>query len=369
MTQDERWMKRALVLARKGIGRTSPNPCVGAIIVRGSKVLGQGWHRAVGKAHAEVEALDDASQRGHDVRGATLYVTLEPCCTWGHTPPCTDALIESGVRRVVVGSQDPNPKHEGKGFVLLKKAGISVVRGVSEAACQQLNQKWNHWIVSRTPWVIAKSAMSLDGKISTTKGESRWITSETARAQGHALRSQVDAILVGIGTVLKDDPELSVRYGKRHPKGLVRIVLDSDARTPLSARILSKEQATWIFVSRDAPASRIKKLLAAGAQVYRTPGSGGQLSLKAVLQRLGKQGITSLVVEGGGRVLGSFFLENRVQQVVWWIAPLIIGGTQSRRSVEGIGFEYWKPAVDLGALKVSKVGPDLRIDAIVRSVS
>src|ERR1043166_705781 len=240
-------MSAALRLARRGYGATSPNPMVGAILVKTGRIIGRGWHRRAGEPHGEIEALQDAAKRGHNPKGATLYVPLEPFCTHGRTPPCTDAIIGAGIKRVVVGAVDPNPRHCGKGLALLKHAGISVAQGVLSNECNQLNETFNHWIVHRTPFVTVKAAMTLDGKIATASGESKWVTGEKARAYGMKLRQGADAILVGINTILADDPSLTVRRqgsgGRGREKALRRIVLDSRARTPLAAKVVSDAQA------------------------------------------------------------------------------------------------------------------------------
>src|ERR1043166_8881746 len=241
-------MSAALRLARRGYGATSPNPMVGAILVKTGRIIGRGWHRRAGEPHGEIEALQDAAKRGHNPKGATLYVTLEPCCTHGRTPPCTDAIIGAGIKRVVVGAVDPNPRHCGKGLALLKHAGISVAQGVLSNECNQLNETFNHWIVHRTPFVTVKAAMTLDGKIATASGESKWITGEQARSCGMRLRKGADAILVGINTLLADDPSLTVRTvqsprSKVQSHRLRRIVLDSMARTPLRAKVVNDAHA------------------------------------------------------------------------------------------------------------------------------
>src|SRR5471032_1735887 len=242
------FMRLALRLARRGYGATSPNPMVGAVLVKGGKIIGRGWHRRAGLPHAEIEALRDAQKRGHPPLGATLYVTLEPCCTHGRTPPCTDAIIAAGIKKVVIGATDPNPKHAGKGFKILRRAGIEVVHGILSDECTKLNEAFNHWIVHRTPFVTVKAAMTLDGKIATAGGESKWITGEKARAHGMKLRQGNDAILVGINTILADNPSLTARAkmedGRwKMGKPIRRIVLDSMARTPLTAKVVSDEFA------------------------------------------------------------------------------------------------------------------------------
>ena len=235
---DTDYMRLALRLARRAYGRTSPNPMVGAVVVKAGKILGPGWHHRAGEPHAEIEALREVAKQGRTAKGGTIYVTLEPCCTHGRTPPCTDAIIAAGIQRVVVGATDPNPQHAGRGFAILQRAGIEVVQGVLAAECTQLNEAFNHWIVRRTPLVTVKAAMTLDGKIATASGESKWITGERARAYGMKLRQGSDAMLVGISTVLADNPSLTIRTNGRTPvRPLRRIILDSLARTPITAKV------------------------------------------------------------------------------------------------------------------------------------
>lgn len=363
-------MRRALALARRGVETTSPNPCVGAVIVRKGRILGEGWHRAAGLPHAEVEAIRNARRKGANPRGATLYVTLEPCCTHGRTPPCTEAIVAAGIHRVVAGATDPNRRHRGRGFRLLRKAGITVVEGVVREECTELNRAWNHWMVHGTPWVIAKCGMTLDGKIATADGESRWITSERARAEAQRWRGRADAVLVGVNTVLRDDPLLTVRrpgVAQRHGWPL-RVVLDAQARTPPAARILTEADSTgvWIMVGRSAPSARVARLRKAGAKVFVVgKGRRGGVDLAAVLRVLGGADVTNLLVEGGGEVLGSFFRERRVQEVVFFIAPRILGGERSLRAVAGAGFPSWRESLVLEGTQVRKVGDDLMVQARV----
>ena len=309
-------MRVALRLAQRGYGTTSPNPMVGAVLVKGGKIIGRGWHRRAGLPHAEIEALRDAQKRGHNPKGATLYVTLEPCCTQGRTPPCTDAIIAAGIKRVVIGATDPNPQHAGKGFKILQRAGIVVTRW-GEATdepvfasrhhgsrgrsphqnladeCAKLNEAFNHWIVHRTPFVTVKAAMTLDGKIATASGESKWITDEKSRAHGMELRQSSDAILVGINTILADDPSLTVRGKKQkegniehptsniqHPR-LRRIVLDSKARTPQDAKVVSDEFAalTTIVVGKHASKNRVAAL-AKKVNVIVAPAANSKLKIQ-----------------------------------------------------------------------------------------
>jgi diaminohydroxyphosphoribosylaminopyrimidine deaminase/5-amino-6-(5-phosphoribosylamino)uracil reductase len=302
---DTDYMRLALRLARRAYGRTSPNPMVGAVVAKAGKILGRGWHHRAGEPHAEIEALRNATKNGNSSKSATLYVTLEPCCTHGRTPPCTDAIIAAGIKRVVVGATDPNPQHAGRGFAILQQAGIEVVHGVLAEECTRLNEAFNHWIVRRTPLVTVKAAMTLDGKIATASGESKWITGERARAYGMKLRQGSDAILVGINTVLADDPSLTVRATGRAPaRPLRRIILDSLARTPVTAQVVTDEHAglTTIVVSDQAPQKRVaalaKKVTVLTAPVAKRTSPAARpssLDLRWLLKHLGTSGVTSLL--------------------------------------------------------------------------
>ena len=402
-------MRRALRLARRGYGATAPNPMVGAVLIKGGAIIGRGWHRRAGGPHAEIEALRDATRRGHSPRGAVLYVTLEPCSTHGRTPPCTDAIIAAGIRRVVVGTVDPNPKHAGKGLKILKRAGVGVVGG-DEAArepkaksrkgpkatppatsisaeCRQLNEAFNHWIVHRTPFVTVKAAMTLDGKIATASGESKWITGAKARAYGMKLRAGSDAILVGINTILADDPSLTVR-GKeegRRRKGaerrMRRMVLDAMARTPLNAKVVSDEHAalTTIVVSRQAPRRRVAalrkrvRLVVAPIKVgwpvtdrprrARSAAPYPTIDLRWLVKKLGAEEVTSLLVEGGGEVNASFLEGGLAQRVAFFQAPKILGGRDARRGVAGEGAKKLSEVIPLREVKWRRLGEDLLLTA------
>lgn len=337
---DEHWMRRALALARKGRGRTSPNPMVGAVLVRRGRMLAGGWHHRAGLPHAEIEALATARRDGIDPRGATLYVTLEPCCTHGRTPPCTDAILEAGIARVVVAATDPNPNHAGRGFEILRAAGIEVVSGVLSEAATELNESFNHWIVHRTPFVTVKAAMTLDGKIATVTGESQWITGEKSRALGMRLRRGVDAILVGVNTVLADDPSLTDRGpGAATRRPLRRIILDSRARTPSKARVVTDEHrdTTLIVVVKGAPTRRVEALRRSVRVLESPAGKDGRVDLKWLLASLGAESVTSLLVEGGGEVNGSFVESGLVHRLALFYAPKIVGGAAAPRGVAGGG--------------------------------
>jgi diaminohydroxyphosphoribosylaminopyrimidine deaminase/5-amino-6-(5-phosphoribosylamino)uracil reductase len=377
---------------------------VGAVLVKHGKTIGRGWHRRTGGPHAEIEALRDAQRRGHSTKNATLYVTLEPCCTHGRTPPCTDAIIAAGIKRVVVGTTDPNPKHAGKGFKILRRAGIDVVwRGETPSSrnqkgrkpelrrtslrqkiadeCARLNEAFNHWIVRRTPFVTVKAAMTLDGKIATASGESKWITGEKARAHGMKLRQGSDAILVGVNTVLADDPSLTVRLAgniqhstpNAQRPTLRRIVLDSMARTPLNAKVVSDEFAalTTVVVSGAAPKKRVAAL-AKKANVVVAPSASSKfkiqnqkLDLRWLLEKLGAENVTSLLVEGGGEVNASFLLGGFAQRVAFFYAPKILGGRDSRKTVAGDGVTSLSEVIQLRNLEWHKLGADLLLTASI----
>lgn len=371
MTPDARFMGQALGLARRAYGRTSPNPMVGAVLVREGQVIGRGWHHRAGLPHAEVEALADAARRGHPVAGATIYVTLEPCCTQGRTPPCTEALIRAGVSRVVVAAVDPNPRHAGHGLELLRRAGMTVESGVLEAESLRLNEAFNHWIVHRTPWVTAKSAMTLDGKIATASGESKWITGPESRAQAHRLRLGADAVLVGVETVLADDPGLTVRSqpGFLAPARLPlkrRIILDTRARTPLGCRLVCDEAraSTLVVVGASADPERVAALRER-VTVIQAPERDHRIDLNWLLPELGRLGVVSLLVEGGGTVLAALFEAGWVHRTAFFYAPRILGGDASRRGVAGQGFRSLAEAPTLSEVESRRFGDDLFITARV----
>jgi diaminohydroxyphosphoribosylaminopyrimidine deaminase/5-amino-6-(5-phosphoribosylamino)uracil reductase len=392
MKSDHDYLHLALRLARRGYGLTSPNPMVGAVLVKSGKIIGRGWHRRAGLPHAEIEALQDAQKRGHKPRGATLYVTLEPCSTHGRTPPCTGAIITAGIKRVVVGTEDPNPKHSGRAFKILRRAGIEVVgssrrddRTAQRAVptqlaheCRQLNEAFNHWIVYRTPLVTVKAAMTLDGKIATADGESKWITGEKARVYGMKLRQGSDAILVGINTILADDPGLTARTkmedGRwKMAKPIRRIVLDSMARTPLKAKVVTDKFAalTTIVVGTHAPKNRVTALakrvtvLVAPTRSSKFKIQSSKLDLKWLLKRLGSENVTSLLVEGGGEVNASFLLGGFAHRVAFFYAPKILGGRNSLKAVAGEGARRLTEALPLREVEWKRLGPDLLLTALV----
>jgi diaminohydroxyphosphoribosylaminopyrimidine deaminase / 5-amino-6-(5-phosphoribosylamino)uracil reductase len=365
--QDLFWMNLALRLAGRGYGATSPNPMVGAVLVKRGRVIGQGWHRRAGQPHAEIEALEDALAEHNDPAGATLYVTLEPCSTQGRTPPCTEAIVNARIARVVAAARDPNPKHAGRGFDLLRAAGLTVLTGVLGGRAARLNEAFNHWIVHRTPFVVVKAAMSLDGKIATASGESKWITGPKARAFGMKLRQGADAILVGVNTVVADDPKLTLRGPNLPPsKQLRRIVLDPQARTPAGAQILAGAEAslTTIVASEQALPKRMAQLRER-AKLIVAPAPAGKIDLRWLLAHLGRESVTSLLVEGGGEVNASFLLGGFAHRIAFFYAPKIIGGRTAPGAVGGAGVKALSQVLRLREIVWRRLDEDFVLTAHV----
>jgi diaminohydroxyphosphoribosylaminopyrimidine deaminase/5-amino-6-(5-phosphoribosylamino)uracil reductase len=364
METHEHWMSLAYQMAKATEGQTSPNPMVGAVAVKEGRVVGMGAHLKAGTPHAEVHALKMA---GSEADGATLYVTLEPCNHYGRTPPCTELIIRSGVKKVVVGSLDPDPKVSGTGIRRLREAGIDVVLGVLEQECLRLNEAYFHHRRTGRPFVTLKMAMTLDGKIATASGDSRWITGEEARKRVHELRRRHDAILVGVHTVLADDPQLTVRLGEEAANHPLRVVLDSELRTPFTAAITEvREAPTWIFTTERKDPEKEKGLVEKGVRVIST-GDGPRVDLDAVLSHLGEQGILSLLVEGGGAVHSSFLAGHHAQKVMAFIAPKLLGGKDSPTAVEGANPERMADAFRLRDISVERFGDDICITGYVNA--
>jgi diaminohydroxyphosphoribosylaminopyrimidine deaminase / 5-amino-6-(5-phosphoribosylamino)uracil reductase len=359
-------MTRALRLAAKGLGTASPNPMVGAIVVNRGRIVGQGFHLRPGFPHAEILALRQAGTRA---RGASLYVTLEPCChLTKRTPPCVPAVIQSGVRRVVIATRDSNPMVKGKGALALQRAGLSVSTGVARREAEELNRAYNHWMKRKRPFVILKAGMTLDGQIATASGEAKWITSNQSRREVHQLRSQVDAILVGIGTVLSDDPSLTARvdpqFKKLATRQPLRIVVDSQLRVPLNAQILSRQDAakTLIATTSSAPAARRRALQKLGIEVLVLPRRRGHVSLPALMHELGKRGVTLLLVEGGGEINAAMLQARLVQQVRLYIAPALLGGGNAKGVIGGKSPAHLAQALRLRDVRTRSVGRDVVVE-------
>lgn len=360
MKNDQYYMQLALDLAASAKGKTNPNPLVGAVIVKDGSIVGTGLHRKAGEPHAEVHAFRMAGEHAKD---ATLYVTLEPCSHFGKTPPCANLVKESGVKRVVVAMQDPNPSVAGRGIKLLRDAGIDVEVGVLEQQARRLNERFIHNMLTSRPFVISKFAMTLDGKIATYSGHSQWITGEEARANVHELRDEVDAILVGVGTVLKDNPALTTRLKKRTGKNPIRIVLDRELRTPLDAQIVQTDTAKTIIVTVEGQQHNASAFENLGVELLYVPVIDRKLDLNTMLDELYKRGITDLLVEGGGEVNASFLRHGLIQKFLVYVAPKVLGGRNSITPFTGDDIETIDAAMLLQFAEVDKVGEDLRITA------
>lgn len=361
--EDKKYMRRCLALARLGAGRAHPNPMVGAVVVRGGRVVGEGFHGQAGGPHAETVALRKA---GKKAEGAVLYVSLEPCCHIGKTPPCTDLIIRSGIRRVVSAMPDPNPAVLGKGHRVLKRHGIDVATGLLKIEAVALNDVFITWQTLRRPYVTVKVAQSLDGKIATGSGQSKWISGIQARQQVQQIRSEVDGILVGVETVLADDPRLTVRgsrqkAGRRRVALPVKIVLDSKLRTPPTARIFHSGGRVVIATTHRADVRREHRLVRSGAQVLRLPARGQRVQWAALLEALAERGIAHLLIEGGAEVMGSAFDAGCVDRLICFISPKVIGGRKAPSSVGGKGASVLSRALNLKECVVCNVGEDLMI--------
>jgi diaminohydroxyphosphoribosylaminopyrimidine deaminase/5-amino-6-(5-phosphoribosylamino)uracil reductase len=359
-------LARALELAERGRGRTSPNPMVGAVIVRDGEVIGEGWHTAVGKLHAEREAL--AAVDG-DARGATLYVTLEPCCHHGRTPPCTDAIVEAGIKRVVIASDDPSEHASGRGLGILRDEGIDVVMADGEPAARArlLNQPFRKVTRTGRPHVLFKSAMTLDGKVATHTGDSKWISGEDSRARAHRWRSEVDAVVVGIGTALADDPQLTARIEGVHRQPR-RVVFDSEGRLPLDSQLVrgAPELPLTVVVSRAAPRTATDALEVAGADIIVATGENQPARVRSALDQLGAAGISSVLLEGGPQLAGAFLDAGEVDVLALFIAPVVVGGSSARDPLEGEGVERISEAVRALSLDTERIGDDVLICARMR---
>ena len=354
------YMKRALELAKKGAGHTSPNPMVGCVVVKDGRIVTEGYHERYGEFHAERNALTRCEE---DLTGAEMYVTLEPCCHQGNTPPCTDIIIERSIGKVYVGSMDPNPKVAGKGVKILQEHGIEVETGVLEKECLALNEIFFYYITTGMPYVAMKYAMTLDGKIASCTGDSKWVTGETARRHVHELRKQYSAILAGIGTVLADDPMLNCRIEEGVDP--VRVVCDSSLRIPLSSQLVKTAGDIPVIVAyaKENP-EKEKALLQAGVELI-SAGRDGRVDLAVLMRKLGKRKIDSVLVEGGGAIHGSLLKSGLVQKIFCYLAPKLIGGREAGSPVEGDGFSRMKDALPVKEMEILPLGEDICISGRV----
>ncbi len=362
---DEEYMNLALQLAERGNGFVNPNPMVGAVIVKNGRIIGQGWHERYGAPHAECNALASCKE---SPKGATLYVTLEPCCHHGKTPPCTEAIIASGISKVIIGSADPNPLVGGKGVKILRQHGIEVVENVLKEKCHRLNKVFFHYIKTGLPYVVMKYAMTMDGKIATRTGESKWISSELARQRVQEDRHRYSAIMVGSGTVLSDDPLLTCRL--ENGKNPIRIICDTNLRTPFTKRIISTAgNVPTILATCSSDLEKHKKYLIAGCQVMVVPQKDKHIDLKSLLHRLGEEKIDSIYVEGGGTLNWSVLEQGIVNEVHTYIAPKMFGGYVAPSPIGGFGVEMPADAFLLKNKKVIQLGEDTLIESeVVHSV-
>ncbi len=365
-TPHRHFMTLALRLAAKGRGKTSPNPMVGALVVKNGRIVGRGYHHGSGQPHAEILALNQAGPRAN---GATLYVTLEPCChLLKRTPPCAPVVIQSGVRQVVVAMVDPNPSVKGRGLAALRRAGMTVATGIAQEEAAQLNRAYLHWVRTGRPYVILKAGMTLDGKVATAKGESKWITGPRARQEAHRLRSQVDAVVIGVGTVLKDDPSLTARLSDRPlklaPKQPLRVVLDSKLRTPLTARICAKQDQAKTLIVTTSRASQLRRrpFDRAGVEILSLSTKNGHVSLPALMTVLGKRGITSVLIEGGSTVNAAVLREKLVNHVVLYLAPILMGGQDAKAVIGGHSPKRLAQALALRHVTVRRIGNDVVVE-------
>ena len=356
---DQNYMLQAIQLAKQGEGWTNPNPMVGAVIVKNGRIIGKGYHKKCGELHAERNAIASLTE---SAEGATIYVTLEPCCHYGKTPPCTEAIIEQKIKRVVIGSRDPNPKGSGKGIKMLQEAGIEVIEDFMREECDRLNPVFFHYITTKTPYVVMKYAMTLDGKIATKTGESKWITGEAARAEVQHMRHRYMGIMAGIGTVLADDPMLNVRVeGWKSP---IRILCDSGLRIPLDGQIVKsagKYRTIVAYADSENTEAKRKRLHEMGVETICCPDENNQVDLKKLMKYLGEEGIDSILLEGGGTLNDSALRAGIVQEVQAFIAPKLFGGMNSKTPVEGIGVRFPSEAVKLKCTDICQIGEDIRI--------
>lgn len=351
-------MQKALELAKSAEGRVTPDPLVGAVLVKNGKIISKGYHGEVTTPHAEAWAIQKTKEKA---KGATLYLNLEPCAHYGNNPPCVDKIVSARIKEVVAAMKDPNPLVNGKGFKILREHGIKVRIGLFKKEAKKLNEIFIKYITTKKPFVVLKSAMTVDGKIATRSGASRWVAGLASRKHAHRLRNVYDAILVGAGTVLIDNPKLTVRLVKKI-KNPIRIVLDAYARTPLTANVLdTKEARTLIVVGPKAPKKRIRRLERKGAEILTAKAPGDLIDMKALMKKLGAMQVTSVLIEGGGEVAASALEAKVVDKILFFISPKIFGGREAKTAVEGKGVKFPSQAIKLKKVETQKVGEDILI--------
>ena len=366
LESDEKFMKLALSLAEKGRGYVNPNPLVGAVIVKDGKVIGEGYHTAFGKPHAEIEAINSATE---DIKGATMYVTLEPCCHQGKTPPCTEAIIKNQLARVVVATTDPNPLVSGSGIEKLKQSNIEITVGVLEEMAKIQNEVFIHYMTTNLPFTILKYAMSLDGKIACHTGDSKWITSENSRTDVHSLRSSVSAVVTGIGTILSDDASLNVRLIDSKGREPHRIVVDSAARINLDAKILNLDSKsdTYIAVTKAASDEKLRKLKDYGAKIIMTKSKDGKVDLEELWKELGFLGMDSILIEAGEQINAALLEAKLVNKIRAYIAPKIIGGTNAKSPIGGYGASSISEVINLKSMNFTHIENDFVVEGYLCS--
>ena len=362
---DIKYMKRALELAREGAGYTNPNPLVGAVIVKNNRIIGEGYHKVYGSNHAEVNAFLNACE---DVKGATMYLNLEPCSHYGKTPPCAEAIVEKGIKKVIIGLKDPNPIVSGRGVKILEGAGIEVITGVLEEEAKKLNEIFIKYITTKFPFVIMKTAMTLDGKIATRTNESKWITGELSRKYVHNLRHRVAGIMVGIGTIISDNPSLTTRFEEERGSDPIRIIVDSSARIPLESKVLNLNSTakTIIAVTEKAHKNKLDMLKEKGAEIILIPSKNGRVDLKLLMKELGERKIDSILLEGGSELNYTALDEGIVDKIYSFVAPKIIGGRSAKTPVGGHGKASMGDSINLEHMNIQYFGEDIMIEAYIK---
>lgn len=362
---DIKFMKRALELANMGSGYVNPNPLVGAVIVKNGQIISEGYHEFYGGPHAEINAFKNAKE---DVTGATMYVTLEPCSHYGKTGPCANAIVEKGIKEVIIAMEDPNPVVAGRGIKILRDNGIDVTCGIMERETKKLNEIFIYYITTKTPYCIMKTAMTLDGKIATHTGHSKWITNEKSRQYVHKIRNRVSGIMVGIGTVLADDPSLTTRLASGEGKDPIRIIVDSTGKIPLDSKVLNSKSAskTIIATTEKIDIEKRKSIEKKGAEVLIIPSENNRVDLKKLIERLGEKKIDSILIESGGTLNWSALRNGIVNKVISFIAPKIVGGKSSKTPVEGMGVDTMDKSILIKDMRIIRMDEDIVIEGYVK---